>query len=216
MTIEVSCNFRKVFERAKNNYLSVLWYIATILGLLGLFAPYTMTSIKDGEVSFDPRTGKQLNTKEVIIETLFTLANGKGDDIQTKMNSAVNAAGLLLGIIIFVFYGETLGRSESKTKSTCSIYFTFFLYLIATILALIPIGIVNENKDILLGENVSSADALVSGPGIVSMVILAAGGFLLSGYYFFREGIFEALRKGCYKVTKSVKSKGGAYESLYN
>lgn len=195
MTIELSCNIIKVAERIKENIIEILWFLAVLLAMAGLLAPWTITPIGDGEFSFDPKTGKKFNTSEVIIETLYTLGNGKSDDLKEKLQNAINAAGFLLGIVLFIMYGETLGRSDSKEPTNKSVIFTFIVYFVATVLALIPLGVVNENKRELLSED-DTWKALTSGPGQVSMAILAVGGFVLTFYYLIFKGIGEMLLKG--------------------
>jgi hypothetical protein len=215
MTIELSCNCIKVAGRIKDNIVGILWFLAVLLAMVGLLGPWTVTSIGDGEFSFDPKTGERFNTSEVLVETLYTLGNGKGDDLQEKLQRAITAAGLLLGVVLFVLYGETLGKSDSKEPNQVSIWGTFVLYLIATILALIPIGIVNENKEEFLNED-DTWKALTSGPGQVSMAILAAGGFLLSGYYLLFEGIGEQILGACRSVTKAIKPDANYILISYN
>ena len=215
MTIELSCNCIKVAERIKNNFVGILWFLAVLLAMVGLLGPWTVTSIGDGEFSFDPKTGIRFNTSEVIVETLYTLGNGKSDDLKDKLQNAIVSAGLLLGVVLFILYGETLGRSDSKEPSGVSIGGTFILYLIATILALIPIGVVNENKEELLNED-DTWKAITGGPGQISMGILAAGGFVLSFYYLIFEGIGEKIIGACRSGYKAIKPEANYIPITYN
>lgn len=198
MTIEVSCNFVKVGERIANNIIGIIWFLAFQCSVVALLAPWTITDVI---IAIDDKTVTETHT-----ETLYTLANGKSDDLKDKLESAQISAYLLTGVALFVFYGETLLRSDSKEPSTISIWGTFILYLISSILALIPLGIVNQNKEELLGE-ADTFTAIVAAPGQAAMGILAGGSLLLTLYYFAFEGVGQTIIRVIARCASAIRSK---------
>lgn len=199
MTIEVSCNFVKVGERIANNIIGIIWFLAFQCSVVALLAPWTITDVS---TIINNKTVMETHT-----ETLYTLANNKTDDLKDKVESAQISAGLLVAVVLFVFYGETLGRSDSKEPRTLSIWGTFLLYLTAAILALIPLGIIDQNKEDLLNED-NSFTAVFAAPGQAAMGILAAGALVLTLYYFFFEGVGKTMLGWFQSCAKAIRPEG--------
>ena len=210
MILDLTSNPERFFDRLKENYLQIVWFFAFTFSLLALLAPYTLDN---DTVSIDG-----VDVEETGIKTLFSLGNGKSEDLKGKINIMKWSSGVLVGFIFFIFMAETILSASKVEKSSStgnlSLYFTFGVYFIASLLATIPIGIIGQNTQVLF-EKEKLNEVLFSAPGPFSLFVLMILNWCITFYFLAFEGVAKKIFEAFGACFKKVKPNSHYVSGIY-
>jgi hypothetical protein len=118
--------------------------------------------------------------------TLYTIGQGKSDDLNDKLTIMQGASLACIFFMTFVLYAESIGKpDEDAAKSEMSIRIGFAIYFAAFVASLIVLIMYAMNHEDLVGES-DLLKSTYSGIGQVATIIVCIFTFFWSLYYGYK------------------------------